>query len=80
MKQRIRVVIVENEKLQEELKAKMMEDTLKEYTLLNETVIALEIPCTIFDVNICHRLSLGSFLFIVRWSKYPPQTQPLISV
>ncbi|XP_062852072.1 serologically defined colon cancer antigen 8 homolog isoform X2 [Trichomycterus rosablanca] len=38
MKQRIRVVVVENEKLQEDLKAKMVDDTLKEYTLLNETV------------------------------------------
>ncbi|XP_047668487.1 serologically defined colon cancer antigen 8 homolog isoform X2 [Tachysurus fulvidraco] len=40
MKQRVRVVIVENEKLQEELKAKMLEDTLKEYTLLDGTVHA----------------------------------------
>lgn len=38
MKQRVRVVIVENEKLHEELKAKMVEDTLKEYTLLDGTV------------------------------------------
>ncbi|KAI4892057.1 hypothetical protein NFI96_022364, partial [Prochilodus magdalenae] len=38
MKQRVRVVVVENEKLHEELKAKMVEDTLKEYTLLDGTV------------------------------------------
>ncbi|XP_043112013.1 serologically defined colon cancer antigen 8 homolog isoform X2 [Puntigrus tetrazona] len=35
MKQRVRVVIVENEKLHEELKAKAVEETLKEYTFLN---------------------------------------------
>ncbi|KAI5108230.1 serologically defined colon cancer antigen 8-like [Silurus meridionalis] len=40
MKQRVRVVVVENEKLHEELKAKMVEDTLKEYTLLDGTVNA----------------------------------------
>uniref|UniRef100_A0AAR2J745 Serologically defined colon cancer antigen 8 n=1 Tax=Pygocentrus nattereri TaxID=42514 RepID=A0AAR2J745_PYGNA len=39
MKQRVRVVVVENEKLHEELKAKMVEDTLKEYTLLDGTVL-----------------------------------------
>ncbi|KAK1791521.1 hypothetical protein P4O66_013521, partial [Electrophorus voltai] len=38
MKQRVRVVVVENEKLHEELKAKMVEDTLKEYTLVDSTV------------------------------------------
>uniref|UniRef100_A0A8B9HU73 Serologically defined colon cancer antigen 8 n=1 Tax=Astyanax mexicanus TaxID=7994 RepID=A0A8B9HU73_ASTMX len=41
MKQRVRVVVVENEKLHEELKAKMVEDTLKEYTLLDGTVFAI---------------------------------------
>ncbi|KAB5581896.1 hypothetical protein PHYPO_G00180830 [Pangasianodon hypophthalmus] len=40
MKQRVRVVVVENEKLHEELKAKMVEDTLKEYSLLDGTVNA----------------------------------------
>lgn len=35
MKQRVRVVVVENEKLHEELKAKIVEDTLKEYTLVD---------------------------------------------
>lgn len=39
MKQRVRVVVVENEKLHEELKAKMVEDSLKEYTLLDGTVV-----------------------------------------
>jgi len=39
MKQRVRVVIVENEKLHEELKAKAVEDTLKEYTFANSTVL-----------------------------------------
>lgn len=39
MKQRVRVVVVENEKLHEELKAKMVEDTLKEFTLLDGTVL-----------------------------------------
>lgn len=38
MKRRVRVVVVENEKLHEELKAKMVEDTLKEYTLADSTV------------------------------------------
>uniref|UniRef100_A0A8C8CUI3 Serologically defined colon cancer antigen 8 n=1 Tax=Oncorhynchus tshawytscha TaxID=74940 RepID=A0A8C8CUI3_ONCTS len=38
MKQRIRVVVVENEKLQGEIKSKLVEDTLKDYTLLDGTV------------------------------------------
>uniref|UniRef100_A0A673KVS3 Serologically defined colon cancer antigen 8 homolog n=1 Tax=Sinocyclocheilus rhinocerous TaxID=307959 RepID=A0A673KVS3_9TELE len=37
MKQRVRVVIVENEKLHEELKAKAVEETLKEYTFVDST-------------------------------------------
>lgn len=45
MKQRVRVVIVENEKLHEELKAKAVEDTLKEYTFANSTVLFLEAFC-----------------------------------
>lgn len=39
MKQRVRVVIVENEKLHEELKGKAVEDTLKEYTFVDSTVL-----------------------------------------
>uniref|UniRef100_A0A8C1LWN9 Serologically defined colon cancer antigen 8 n=1 Tax=Cyprinus carpio TaxID=7962 RepID=A0A8C1LWN9_CYPCA len=38
MKQRVRVVIVENEKLHEELKAKAVEETLKEYTFVDSTL------------------------------------------
>uniref|UniRef100_A0A3P9A1P4 Serologically defined colon cancer antigen 8 n=1 Tax=Esox lucius TaxID=8010 RepID=A0A3P9A1P4_ESOLU len=38
MKQRIRVVVVENEKLHGEIKSKMGHDTLKDYTLLNDSV------------------------------------------
>ncbi|XP_035657008.1 serologically defined colon cancer antigen 8 homolog isoform X1 [Oncorhynchus keta] len=38
MKQRIRVVVVENEKLHGEIKSKLVEDTLKDYTLLDGTV------------------------------------------
>ena len=38
MKQRIRVVVVDNEKLQGDLKSKMVEETLKDYTLLDATV------------------------------------------
>ncbi|KAL0983838.1 hypothetical protein UPYG_G00133420 [Umbra pygmaea] len=38
MKQRIRVVVVENEKLNGEVKSKMFENSLKDYTLLNATV------------------------------------------
>ncbi|XP_071370174.1 serologically defined colon cancer antigen 8 homolog isoform X1 [Centroberyx affinis] len=38
MKQRIRVVVVENEKLHSELKSKTVEETLKDYTILNSTV------------------------------------------
>ncbi|KAJ8360262.1 hypothetical protein SKAU_G00167870 [Synaphobranchus kaupii] len=37
MKQRIRVVIVENEKLHEEMKSRTVEDTLKDYTILDAT-------------------------------------------
>ncbi|KAJ8248119.1 hypothetical protein GJAV_G00238530 [Gymnothorax javanicus] len=37
MKQRIRVVIVENEKLHKELKSYAVEDTLKDYTILDAT-------------------------------------------
>lgn len=39
MKQRIRVVVFENEKLHRELKCKAVEDTLKDYTILDATVI-----------------------------------------
>ncbi|XP_029926256.1 serologically defined colon cancer antigen 8 homolog [Myripristis murdjan] len=38
MKQRIRVVVVENEKLQSELKSKTVEETLRDYTILDSTV------------------------------------------
>ncbi|KAM6915926.1 serologically defined colon cancer antigen 8 homolog [Xenentodon cancila] len=38
MKQRIRVVVVENEKLHSELKSKAAEETLKRYTVQNSTV------------------------------------------
>ncbi|XP_019108508.1 serologically defined colon cancer antigen 8 homolog isoform X1 [Larimichthys crocea] len=38
MKQRIRVVVVENEKLHSDLKSKAMEESLKEFTLRNTTV------------------------------------------
>ncbi|XP_051506945.1 serologically defined colon cancer antigen 8 homolog isoform X1 [Myxocyprinus asiaticus] len=38
LKQRVRVVVVENEKLHQELKAKTLEDTLKEYTLVDSTL------------------------------------------
>ncbi|KAJ7985010.1 hypothetical protein DPEC_G00360700 [Dallia pectoralis] len=38
MKQRIRVVVVENEKLHAEMKSKTVEDTLRDYTLLNSSV------------------------------------------
>jgi hypothetical protein len=39
MKQRIRVVVVENEKLHGEIKSKLVDDTLKDYTLLDGTVM-----------------------------------------
>ncbi|XP_033859863.3 serologically defined colon cancer antigen 8 homolog isoform X2 [Acipenser ruthenus] len=42
MKHRIRVVILENDKLQEELKSKSVEDTLKDYTILDTSTNALE--------------------------------------
>ncbi|XP_076014846.1 serologically defined colon cancer antigen 8 homolog isoform X2 [Genypterus blacodes] len=38
VKQRIRVVVVENEKLQSHLKSKVAEETLKDYTMLSSTV------------------------------------------
>ncbi|XP_042358170.1 serologically defined colon cancer antigen 8 homolog [Plectropomus leopardus] len=38
MKQRIRVVVVENEKLHSELKSKAVDETLKDYTIRNSTV------------------------------------------
>ncbi|CAI5654581.1 unnamed protein product [Oreochromis niloticus] len=37
MKQRIRVVVVENEKLRSELKAKAVDESLKDYTIRNST-------------------------------------------
>ncbi|MGH0125692.1 UNVERIFIED_CONTAM: hypothetical protein FKN15_071740 [Acipenser sinensis] len=42
MKQRISVVILENDKLHEELKLKTVEDTLKDYTILDTSTNALE--------------------------------------
>lgn len=38
MKQRVRVVVVENEKLQYELKTKAVDESLKDYTIQNSTV------------------------------------------
>ncbi|XP_039995974.1 serologically defined colon cancer antigen 8 homolog isoform X2 [Xiphias gladius] len=38
LKQRIRVVVVENEKLQSELKSKAVDESLKDYTIHNSTV------------------------------------------
>ncbi|KAM4607035.1 serologically defined colon cancer antigen 8 homolog [Polymixia lowei] len=38
LKQRVRVVVVENEKLQSELKSKMADETLKDFTILDSTV------------------------------------------
>ncbi|XP_074501687.1 serologically defined colon cancer antigen 8 homolog [Sebastes fasciatus] len=38
MKQRIRVVVVENEKLQSDLKSKAVDESLKDYTIRNSTV------------------------------------------
>ncbi|XP_030628235.1 serologically defined colon cancer antigen 8 homolog [Chanos chanos] len=40
MKQRVRVVVVENERLHEELKSKVVEDTLRDYTILDNTLNA----------------------------------------
>lgn len=51
MKQRVRVVIVENEKLHEELKAKAVEETLKEYTFVDSTVCIHEAFCYGADRN-----------------------------
>lgn len=39
MKQRVNVVVVENEKLQAELRSKAAEESLRDYTLQNSTVI-----------------------------------------
>lgn len=39
MKQRVNVVVVENEKLQAELRSKAAEESLRDYTLKNSTVI-----------------------------------------
>lgn len=51
MKQRVRVVIVEDEKLHEELKAKAVEETLKEYTFVDSTVRILEVFSYDADIN-----------------------------
>lgn len=45
MKQRIRVVVVENEKLHSDLKSKAMEESLKEFTLRNTTVMCVKNTC-----------------------------------
>ncbi|KAI1886404.1 hypothetical protein AGOR_G00213670 [Albula goreensis] len=44
MKQRVRAVIVENERLHAELKSRTVEDTLKDYTILDATVDGPEPP------------------------------------
>lgn len=41
MKQRVRVVVVENEKLQSELKAKALDESLKDYTIRNSSVLCI---------------------------------------
>lgn len=45
MKQRIRVVVVENEKLHSEIKSKAVDESLKDYTIRNSTVM-----CVIFVI------------------------------
>ena len=44
MKQRIRVVVVENEKLQSDLKSRAADESLKDYTMRNSMVIIM-CPC-----------------------------------
>lgn len=39
MKQRIRVVVVENEKLHSDLKSKAVDESLRDYTIQNTTVM-----------------------------------------
>lgn len=39
MKQRIRVVVVENEKLHSDLKSKAVDESLKDHTIQNSTVM-----------------------------------------
>lgn len=52
MKQRIRVVVVENEKLRSELKAKAVDESLKDYTIRNSTVI-------------CARVKIIGLIFVI---------------
>lgn len=81
MKQRVRVVVVENEKLHEELKAKMVEDTLKQYTLFDSTLNIENTP----EKSPKPRLSSVSHAEDQRWRKemerlkclYQAQTETL---
>lgn len=53
MKQRIRVVVVENEKLQSGLKSKAVDESLKDYTIQNATVMCVFFKNRVNDVCAC---------------------------
>lgn len=53
MKQRIRVVVVENEKLQSGLKSKAVDESLKDYTIQNATVMCVFFKNRVNDVCVC---------------------------
>ena len=54
MKQRVRVVIVENERLHEEVKSKVVEESLKEQPISDGTVSAETAPKVTFANSFLH--------------------------
>uniref|UniRef100_A0A8C7UST2 SHH signaling and ciliogenesis regulator sdccag8 n=1 Tax=Oncorhynchus mykiss TaxID=8022 RepID=A0A8C7UST2_ONCMY len=72
MKQRIRVVVVENEKLHGEIKSKLVEDTLKDYTLLDGTRVML-------TANLLSNITLSTWPQEQLKSLYLAQTETLES-
>ncbi len=55
MKQRIRVVVVENEKLHLDLKSKAVDESLKDYTIRNSSVMCVCV-CESHVYDFCHRM------------------------
>lgn len=63
MKQRVRVVVVENEKLHSELKSKV-DESLKDYTFQNSTVMCVKIMCMLSVLEIYYHLYEGTHIVI----------------
>ena len=68
MKQRVRVVVVENERLHSELKSRV-DESLKDYTLQNSMVIGVKITCMI-SVLVIYDVKYFCYVYIYLYYLY----------